>query len=111
MLSPAPWGAMPILAFVFAATWFVTGGMAAHLPRLLEIAGATPAAALAAAALVGPAQVGARMVEFSLLRLMHPLVSARLTTLLHPLGGRCSPYVVWARWRLLRSCTGPAMVC
>ena len=41
MLSPAPWGAMPILAFVFAATWFVTGGMAAHLPRLLEIAGAT----------------------------------------------------------------------
>jgi MFS family permease len=85
-VEPAPWGAMPILAFVFAATWFVTGGMAAHLPRLLEIAGATPTAALAAAALVGPAQVGARMVEFSLLRLMHPLVSARLATLLHPLG-------------------------
>jgi hypothetical protein len=25
---------MPILAFVFAATWFVTGAMAAHMPRL-----------------------------------------------------------------------------
>ncbi len=98
--EPAPWGAMPILAFVFAATWFVTGAMAAHLPRLLEIAGATPTAALAAAALVGPAQVGARMIEFSLLRLMHPLVSARLATLLHPLGAAalavCGPGAVAA---------------
>ena len=30
--APTPRGAMPILAFVFAATWFVTGAMAAHLP-------------------------------------------------------------------------------
>ena len=30
------------LAFVFAAGWFVTGAMAAHLPGLLERAGATP---------------------------------------------------------------------
>ena len=36
--APAPRGAMPLLAFVFAATWFVTGAMAAHLPHLLEIA-------------------------------------------------------------------------
>jgi hypothetical protein len=28
-----PRGAMAIRAFVFAATWFVTGAMAAHLPR------------------------------------------------------------------------------
>src|SRR6202045_1429216 len=62
--SPAPRGAMAILAFVFAATWFVTGAMAAHLPRLLEIAGASTTAAIAAAALVGPAQVAARLVEF-----------------------------------------------
>ena len=47
--SPAPRGAMAILAFVFAATWFVTGAMAAHLPRLLEIAGAGTTAATAAA--------------------------------------------------------------
>jgi MFS family permease len=83
---PAPRGAMPILAFVFAATGFVTGAMAAHLPHLLEIAGASATAAIAASALVGPAQVGARLIEFGALRLMHPLVSARLSTVLHPLG-------------------------
>ena len=48
--------------------------------RLLEIAGASSTAAIAAAALVGPAQVGARLVEFSALRSMHPLVSARIAT-------------------------------
>ena len=79
-------GAMPILAFVFAATWFVTGAMAAHMPRLLEIAGASPTGAIAAAALVGPAQVAARLVEFGALRWVHPLVSARIATALHPVG-------------------------
>ena len=83
---PAPRGAMPILAFVFAATAFVTGAMAAHLPHLLEIAGASATTAIAASALVGPAQVGARLVEFGALRHVHPLVSARLSTILHPLG-------------------------
>jgi len=67
--SPAPRGAMTILAFVFAMTWFVTGAMAAHLPRLLEIAGASTTAAIGAAALVGPAQVAARLVEFGALRI------------------------------------------
>jgi MFS family permease len=83
---PAPRGAMPILAFVFAATAFVTGAMAAHLPHLLEIAGASATTAIGASALVGPAQVGARLIEFGALRLVHPLVSARLSTILHPLG-------------------------
>jgi len=77
---------MTILAFVFAATWFVTGAMAAHMPRLLEIAGTTSTAAIAAAALVGPAQVAARLVEFGALRWMSPLVSARIAAALHPLG-------------------------
>jgi hypothetical protein len=84
--SPTPRGAMAILAFVFAATWFVTGAIAAHLPRLFEIAGASTTAAIAAAALVGPAQVAARLVEFGALRMIHPLVSARLAALLHPVG-------------------------
>ena len=85
-LAPAPRGAMPLLAFVFAATWFVTGAMAAHLPHLLEIAGASATAAIAAAALVGPAQVGARLIEFGAMRRVHPLISARLAALLHPIG-------------------------
>ena len=81
-----PYKEMFLLAFVFAAVWFVTGSMAAHLPRLLEAAGATSVQAIAAAALVGPAQVAARLVEFFLLRRAHPLISARIAALLHPVG-------------------------
>jgi MFS family permease len=77
---------MLLVAFVFAAAWFVTGSMAAHLPRLLELAGADPFAAIAAAALVGPAQVAARLFEFAILRRTHPLVSARIAATLHPAG-------------------------
>ncbi|MGX9963468.1 MFS transporter [Roseomonas sp. F4] len=78
--------AMPLLAFVFAGSWFIAGAMAAHLPALLQAAGATGATAVAAAALIGPAQVAARVAEFGLLRRFHPLVSARLAMLGHPLG-------------------------
>lgn len=77
---------MFLLAFVFAAAWFVTGSMAAHLPALLQSAGVTPLQAVAAAALVGPAQVCARLAEFFLLRRIHPIVSARIAAVLHPLG-------------------------
>jgi len=84
--APPPRTAMPILAFFFAATWFVQGAMAAHLPGLLQAAGASSTAAIAAASLVGPAQVGARIVEFGLLRSFHPISSARLASALHPIG-------------------------
>jgi MFS family permease len=77
---------MLLLAFVFAAAWFVTGAMAAQLPALLQRAGSTQAQAVAAAALVGPAQVAARLAEFIVLRRVHPLVSARIAASLHPLG-------------------------
>ncbi len=83
--EPSRW-AMTILAFFFAATWFVQGAMAAHLPGLLHLAGASATAAIAAAALVGPAQVGARLVEFGLLRSFHPVSSARIASVLHPVG-------------------------
>jgi predicted MFS family arabinose efflux permease len=81
-----PYREMLLLAFVFSACWFVTGSMAAHLPRLLERAGATPFEAVAASALVGPAQVGARFAEFLALRRLHPLVSARIAASLYPVG-------------------------
>ena len=83
---PPPRFAMPLLAVVFATTWFVAGAMAAHLPVLLEAAGTTTAVAIAAGALIGPAQVGARILEFGFLRRFHPLVSARIATLCHPIG-------------------------
>jgi len=78
--------AMWLLGFAFAAGWVVSTAMAAHLPRLLEAAGATTSQAIAAAALVGPAQVAARVLEASLLSRFHPLIAARLSTLTHPLG-------------------------
>ena len=81
-----PYKEMFLLAYVFAAAWFVTGSMAAHLPRLLERAGVTPLQAVAAAALMGPAQVAARLAEFFILRRGHPLISARIAATLHPLG-------------------------
>jgi MFS family permease len=74
------------VSFVFAATWFTSTAMAAHLPRLLQEGGATLGAAIAAAALVGPAQVAARLAEFSLVRHVHPLFSARAASLAHPVG-------------------------
>jgi MFS family permease len=83
---PPPRGAMPLLAVYFCATAFVTGAMAAHLPRFLEDAGATATAAIAAGALVGPAQVAARVVEFGLMRAFHPVWSGRIAAIMHPIG-------------------------
>lgn len=83
---PAPANGIAVLAFVFGAVGFVTGAMAAHLPRLLEMAGASATAAIAAATLMGPAQVAARVFEFGVLRRLHPVVSTRLALLMHPLG-------------------------
>jgi MFS family permease len=77
---------MALLAFAFAAAWTVTGAMAAHLPRILEATGATPLQAVAAGALIGPAQVAARIVEAGFLSRFHPLVSTRLACITHPIG-------------------------
>lgn len=75
-----------LLATVFAITWFISTAMAAHLPHLLQASGLTLTAAVAVSALVGPAQVVARLMEFGLLRRVHPLLSAQLAALAHPIG-------------------------
>ena len=75
-----------LLSFVFAVTWFTSTAMAAHLPRLLQASGTSLQAAVAMAALVGPAQVAARLLEFGLLRRLHPLLSAQLAAAAHPVG-------------------------
>ncbi|WP_407170234.1 MFS transporter [Bradyrhizobium sp. ORS 111] len=77
---------MVMLSFAFAAAWTVTSAMAAHLPRIVEAFGATPAQAVFAGMMIGPAQVGARVLEASLLRRFHPLVSTRLACITHPIG-------------------------
>lgn len=78
-----------LMALVFAITWFISTAMAAHLPRLLLASGATAAVAVGIAALVGPAQVAGRLVEFTFLRRAHPLLSARMAALAHPVAALC----------------------
>ncbi|WGD53460.1 MFS transporter [Bradyrhizobium sp. CB1650] len=77
---------MVLLSFTFAAAWTVTSTMAAHLPRIVETFGATPAQAVFAGMMIGPAQVAARVLEASVLGRFHPLVSTRLACLTHPIG-------------------------
>jgi MFS family permease len=83
-LPPRP--TLILLAAIFAASGFVFAAMAAHLPRVLEAAGCTPAAAVFAASLVGVFQVMGRLAEVGYLGRLHPLVSARVSMALHPLG-------------------------
>ncbi|CAM4371040.1 Major facilitator superfamily MFS_1 [Comamonas aquatilis] len=78
-----------LMAYVFAASWFISTAMASHLPQILQASGATLAASIAAAALVGPAQVAGRVLEYSFLKKAHPLFSARLAILAHPLAAVC----------------------
>ena len=59
----APRGAMVILAFFFSATRFVSGAFSAHLPGLLQGAGATEIAAIAAGALVASGSPGLVLIE------------------------------------------------
>lgn len=77
-----------LLAIFFAATAFVTSAMAAHLPGLLVATGVTTAIAVTAGALLGPAQVAARLAEFGIVQRfrIHPLITARVATALHPVG-------------------------
>jgi predicted MFS family arabinose efflux permease len=77
---------MVMLSFAFAAAWTVTSAMAAHLPRIVEAFGATPAQAVFAGMMIGPAQVASRVMEASLLKRFHPIVSTRLACITHPIG-------------------------
>jgi hypothetical protein len=85
-LPPPPRYTAAVLSLVFTLTWFVSTGMAAHLPTLMQAAGGTLALAVAVGALVGPAQVAGRLFEFTFLRRISPLAVARAATLGHPIG-------------------------
>ena len=86
---PVPRGRLVLVATLFALMGFVSTSIATHLPTLLQTAGAPLATAVALAALAGPAQVAARLVELGLLSRSSPLLSARLAALGHPLGAAC----------------------
>jgi predicted MFS family arabinose efflux permease len=78
--------AMVAVAYVFAASGFVSSGFSALLPTMLVQFGTTPSAALLAGMLIGPSQVAARIIEAGWLARYHPLLSARLATLTNPIG-------------------------
>lgn len=86
-VARVPWDrGMVQMAALFAAAWFISTCMSAHLPRVLAAFGMSPAAAVAAASLVGVAAVSMRLAEFTVLRRFNPLATTRVATLLHPLG-------------------------
>ena len=80
---------MFLLAFMFTTSGMVSIGMATNLPRLFAAMGAATGAAIAAASMLGPAQVAARVLEYSARRRINPLISARIATALHPLASLC----------------------
>ena len=78
--------AMMAIGLMFTATAIVSSGLSAIMPRLLAHFDVSTTAAIAASALIGPAQVVGRLAEMSWLSRYHPLLSARLATLFLPLG-------------------------
>jgi hypothetical protein len=83
---PPPRHAAALLSLVFTLQWFVSTAMAAHLPTLVQALGGTLALAVAVGAMVGPAQVAGRLLEFTVLRRFSALQVARAALLTHPLG-------------------------
>jgi MFS family permease len=66
-----------LVAAAFAAYAFVPSGLSAHLLAIFGRAGIDPATVVAIGALFGPAQVAARIGEFTFARHVHPLIVAR----------------------------------
>lgn len=78
--------AFPLLAAFFTLRAFVAGIVTVHALVLLQGLGLSPGEAVFAAALIGPGQVGARLLDFAFGRYATPLVSTWIGALLLPLG-------------------------
>lgn len=83
ILPPHGW-AFVLVASAFASYAFVPSGLSAHLLAIFAREGIDAATVVWIGALFGPAQVGARLIEFAFGRNLHPLWIARfaLTTFL-----------------------------
>lgn len=88
--TPAPEKPAPdtrrlvLVALLFVCLGFVSTSVATHLPALVMAMGVPLAGAVAVAALAGPAQVLARLLELQVLSRFSPLLAARLAALGHP---------------------------
>lgn len=85
---PAAWvrRSFALLAVFFTLRSIISATLSVHLIAVLGGLGLSVTAAVGAAALMGPAQVGGRLLEFTLGRAAHPLTAARLGGALLPLG-------------------------
>lgn len=85
---PAAWvrRSFRLLAVFFTLRAIVSATLSVHLIALLGGLGLSVGAAVAAAALQGPSQVGGRLLEFTLGKAAHPLHVARLGGALLPAG-------------------------
>jgi hypothetical protein len=85
---PAAWvrRSFLLLAVFFTLRAIISATLSVHLIAVLGGLGLSVTAAVAAAALMGPSQVGGRLLEFTLGRAAHPLTAARLGGALLPLG-------------------------
>lgn len=82
-----PWdGPMVRMAAYFAGAWALSTAMGAHLPRLLEDLGLDADHAAWAAGLMAASAVAARLIDLTILHRSHPVATARLAALFHPLG-------------------------
>src|SRR5262249_53558236 len=73
------------LSFASAAAWRGAPAGGALRRGIVGAFGATPARGVFAGMMIGPAQVGARVMEASLLSRFHPMVSTRLACITHPI--------------------------
>ena len=75
-----------IFIVMFGAQSYSIGGMGSTLPLMIEAGGLTTSAAVAAAALMGPAQVSARLLQVLFPNTFKPTVVAAVAFLGHPIG-------------------------
>lgn len=75
-----------LLAVLLTLQSLVVSSVSVHLLDLLRQLGIASATALAIGMLIGPAQIAARLAEFSIGRNLHPTLSARAAILLCGLG-------------------------
>lgn len=85
--EPIRWDRRMIqIAAIFAGGWTVATAMGAHLPRLLDDLGMSPAHAAWAAGLMAASAIAARLFDLVVLHRSHPVLTVRIACFFHPLG-------------------------
>jgi hypothetical protein len=84
--APGRLRAMVLLGAFFSLRWFITSMIAVHILSLLQGINLTEAEAVGVAALIGPAQVAGRMLEYVIGPRIDLLIKARVGALLFPVG-------------------------